>query len=94
MEVEGLSCLEAIREGAVPLIATGHLAATSQFALDERSLFPEQDAKALAQKIDWWIEHPEERLRMGQVYADSARKYNIEGSIAEIIEMYRNALAS
>ena len=94
VEVEGLSCLEAIREGAVPLIATGHLAATSQFALDERSLFPEQDAKALAQKIDWWIEHPEERLRMGQVYADSARKYNIEGSIAEIIEMYRNALAS
>jgi glycosyltransferase involved in cell wall biosynthesis len=94
VEVEGLSCLEAIREGVVPLIATGHLAATSQFALDERSLFPEQDAKALAEKIDWWIEHPEERMRMGQEYADSARKYNIEDSISRIIDMYNKALTS
>ena len=94
VEVEGLSCLEAIREGVVPVIAEGHLAATSQFALDERSIFPEQDARALAEKIDWWIEHPVERLRMGQVYADSARKYDIEASIAGIIDMYTSALAS
>lgn len=94
VEVEGLSCLEAIREGTVPVIAQGHLAATSQFALDERSLFPELDARALAEKIDWWIEHPEERIRMGQAYADSARRYNIEDSIAGIIEMYHKALAS
>lgn len=94
VEVEGLSCLEAIREGVVPLIATGYLAATSQFALDEKSLFPQQDAKALAEKIDWWIEHPEERMRMGQEYADSARKYNIEDSISRIIDMYHKALTS
>lgn len=94
VEVEGLSCLEAIREGVVPVIAEGHLAATSQFALDERSIFPELDARALAEKIDWWIEHPVERLRMGQVYADSARKYDIEASIAGIIDMYTSALAS
>ncbi len=94
VEVEGLSCLEAIREGAVPVIAEGYLAATSQFALDQRSIFPEKDAKALAEKIDWWIEHPVERLRMGQIYADSARKYAIEASIAGIIDMYRSALAS
>lgn len=94
VEVEGLSCLEAIREGAVPVIAEGYLAATSQFALDQRSIFPEKDAKELAEKIDWWIEHPVERLRMGQIYADSARKYAIEASIAGIIDMYRSALAS
>lgn len=94
VEVEGLSCLEAIREGAVPVIAEGYLAATSQFALDERSIFPEKDAKALAEKIDWWIEHPVERLRMGQIYADSARKYDINDSIAGIIDMYNCALAS
>lgn len=94
VEVEGMSCLEAIREGTVPLISEGHLAATSQFALDDRSIFPEQNAKALAEKIDWWIDHPEERLRMGQIYADSARNYDIEKSIARLIEMYRNASAS
>lgn len=94
VEVEGLSCLEAIREGAVPVIAEGHLAATSQFALDERSIFPETDSKALAGKIDWWIEHPEERRSMSRAYSDSARKYDIDKSIAEIINMYVSAMAS
>lgn len=94
VEVEGLSCLEAIREGTVPVIAEGYLAATSQFALDERSIFPEKNSKALAERIDWWIEHPLERMEMGQVYADSARRYDINESIAKIISMYRNALAS
>lgn len=93
VEVEGLSCLEAIREGTVPVIAEGYLAATSQFALNERSLFPEKDPEALAERIDWWIEHPEERIAMGQAYADSARSYNIDYSIAQIIQMYNHAMA-
>lgn len=94
VEVEGLSCLEAIREGTVPVIAEGYLAATSQFALDRRSIFPEKDAAALAERIDWWIEHPEDRMIMGQEYADSARRYDINDSISEIIRMYYTALAS
>lgn len=94
VEVEGLSCLETIREGTVPLIAEGHLAATSQFALDPRSIFPERNAEILAEKIDWWVEHPQERMKMGQAYADSARNYDINTSVKKIIEMYKRALAS
>ena len=93
VEVEGLSCLEAIREGVVPVIAEGHLAATSQFALDERSRFTEMDSVELAKRIDWWIEHPHERMIMGQKYADSAREYNIEKSIRGIIDMYSRAMS-
>lgn len=92
MEVEGLGCLEAIREGAVPVISQGELVGTTDFALDSRSLFPAGDAKALAERIDWWIEHPRERERMGQEYADFSRKYDIEKSITSLIEMYRKAL--
>lgn len=92
IEVEGLSCIEAIREGSVPVIAKGPLTATSQFALDERSIFPIRDAKALAERIDWWIEHPEERLAMGQKYADSARSYDVDLSTAALIGMYENAI--
>lgn len=91
-EVEGLSCLESIREGLVPLIAEGPLTATSQFALDERSIFPAHDARSLAARIDWWIEHPQERMKMGQAYADSARKYDIRQSTKAMIDMYRKAL--
>ena len=92
MEVEGLGCLEAIREGAVPVISQGELVGTTDFALDSRSLFPAGDAKALAERIDWWIEHPRERERMGQEYADFSRKYDIEKSITSLIEMYKKAL--
>ncbi len=89
---EGLSCLEAIREGLVPLIATGPLTATGQFALDDRSRFPAHDARTLAERIDWWIEHPAERDKMGQMYADSARAYDIRKSTEAMVGMYRKAL--
>ena len=93
VEIEGLSCIEAIREGAVPIIASGKMTATSVFALDERSTFPERDSKTLSEKIDWWIEHPQERLEMGRKYAEYARKFNISDSMDAIIRMYENAIA-
>ena len=91
-EVEGLSCLEAIQQGTVPVIAQSKLSATHQFALDERSLFPVNDAKALAEKIDWWIEHPAERKAMSRRYAESAKRYDISESTRQIITMYEEAL--
>lgn len=92
VEVEGLSCVEAIAEGVVPVIAEGKFTATSQFALDERSVFAVSDSKALAEKIDWWIENPEERARMERLYAESVNKYSASSSTAEIIRMYEEAL--
>ena len=92
VEVEGLSCVEAIAEGVVPIIAQGQFTATSQFALDGRSVFPESDSKALAQRIDWWIEHPEERVKMERLYAESVGKYSALKSTSEIIRMYEEAL--
>ena len=92
MEVEGLGCLEAIKEGAVPIIAQAELVGTTDFALDGRSIFPTGDAKALADRIDWWIEHPREREMMGQEYADFSRNFDIGKSITSLIEMYKKAL--
>lgn len=92
MDVEGLGCLEAIREGAVPVISQGELVGTTDFALDERSIYPVGDPKALAERIDWWIEHPQERAKKGQEYADFSRKFDIEKSITSLIAMYEDAL--
>lgn len=92
VEVEGLSCVEALREGAVPVIASGKVTATAQFALSDESIFPAADEKALAERIDWWIEHPEERERMGDAYAASVKKYDIGLSTRAIIDMYSKAL--
>ena len=85
--------LQALMSSVVPVIAEGQLTAASQFALDERSMFPESDSKALAQKIDWWIDHPEERSGMERLYAESVEKYSASGSTSEIIRMYEEALA-
>ena len=92
VEVEGLSCVEAIKEGIVPIIAKGPVTAAWQFALDSRSIFPESDAKALAERIDWWIEHPQQRQEMGSRYAESVKNYNIEDSIDKIIKMYEESM--
>lgn len=93
VEVEGLSCLEAIQQGTVPIIAESDLSATSQFALDERSLFTARNPKELAERIDWWIEHPEERKVMGRKYSESVKKYDASHSTAMIIEMYEEVIS-
>lgn len=93
VEVEGLSCLESLREGTVPVIAQGDLIGTSIFALCPESLYPVYDSRALAERIDWWIEHPEVRNLMAQRYADSARDYDNEKTIEALIGMFRQALA-
>lgn len=93
VEVEGLSCLEAIRDGVVPVISVAPLSATSQFALCDMSKFPVGDAKALAERIDWWIEHPQERQRMSLEYAKSALNYDVEKSTKALIEMYKTAVS-
>ena len=93
VEVEGLSALEALQQAVVPVIAEGGLSATSQFALDGRSLFPTGDAEALAKRIDYWIDHPEEREDMGWKYAESTEDYDIGRSIAALIDMFKQATA-
>ena len=94
VEVEGLSALEALQQAVVPIIAEGDLTATSQFALDERSIFPTKDAKALAECIDYWLDHPVEREEMGWKYAESTEDYDISKSISALIEMFEAAVAS
>lgn len=91
-EAEAISCLEAFACGLVPVIADSGRSATPQFALDSRSLFPAGDSAALAERIDWWIEHPEERREMEQRYAEHAAQYALDRSIAQIEEMFRAAI--
>lgn len=91
-EIEAMSCMEAFACGLVPVIADSPRSATPQFALDGRSLFPAGDAAALAEKIDWWFEHPPEREEMGKRYAKHAEQYALDRSIEQTEEMFRTAI--
>lgn len=81
VEIEAIACLEAIACGLVPVISNSELSATPQFALDERSLFENDNSRELAKKIDYWLKNKEERIKMGGIYAASAKKYSIENSL-------------
>lgn len=93
IEVEGLSIMEALQQGAVPVIAEGPTTGTSQFALDHRSRFPQRNPEALAQRIDYWLSHPQERWEMGKKYSQSIERYDIQKSTEHLIQMFRDAVA-
>ena len=52
----------------------------------------QEEMLALAEKIDWWIEHPREREEMGRRYGESARQYALERSIEQTEDMFRQAI--
>lgn len=92
IEVEGLSIMEAMQQAVVPVIAVGRCSGTSQFALDDRSRFPAEDPKALAERIDYWLDHPQERWEMGFKYADSMEQYDIAKTAKRLVEMFEAAI--
>lgn len=92
VEVEGMSCMEAIQTGLVPVIAEGILTATSQFALDSGSVFPEGDARALAARIDEWLSDDERRQEEARRYIGMGSEYDIHKSIEQLLQMYRDAV--
>jgi glycosyltransferase involved in cell wall biosynthesis len=94
IEVEGLSIMEAMQQGVVPIIAQGRYSGTSQFALDRRSIFPEQNPEALAHRIDYWLSHPKERWEMGKKYVEHMEKYDIRKSVEQLVEMFQIAIDS
>lgn len=78
--------------GLVPIIANSPKSATPQFALDNRSLFEAGNSLDLAKKIDYWIEHEQERKEQEKMYAEAGKKYAISNSILQIEEMFREAI--
>jgi len=93
IEVEGMSCLEAIACGCVPIVSNSEKSATSQFATHENSVFEHGNYKDLAQKIDWWIEHEEERLKQKDIVAHHANKFTLERSMQYYVQMFEAAIA-
>ena len=68
IEIESISCIEAISCGLVPIVANSKKCATKYFAIDDKSLFINKNSTDLAKKIDYWIEHPEEKKEYSEKY--------------------------
>mgnify|MGYP002626402484 CR=1 FL=1 len=87
IEIEAISCLEAIACGLVPVIANSPRSATRYFALDERNLFHNKDAKDLAKRIDYWIEHPEEKKALAARYKGFVEQHEYEHCMDRMEQM-------
>ena len=96
IELEGIACLEAICCGRPTLVSDSKKSATKFFAVDERCIFKNNDAKDLAEKIDYMIEHEDFRKEVGDKYYQTAQQYNqeecmnaMENMLFETIEKHR-----
>lgn len=92
IEIEGISCLEAITCGQVPIISNSKRTATKQFALSDKCLFEAGDAKDLAKKIDYFIEHPDEKQELKAKYIEYAKQFNIKNCMAQMEQMLKDAI--
>lgn len=68
IEAEGISCLEAISCGIVPIINNSPRCATKSYAIEENNTFENGDANDLAAKIDYWIDNKDK-------YPENRQKY-------------------
>ena len=89
-EIEAIACMEAFSCGLVPIIANSKKSATVYFAIDDRSLFKQGDAEDLAQKMDYWIEHPEERAELGKEYVKKGETFRVAESVRKMEEVYKS----
>ena len=92
IEIEAISCMEAFACGIVPVISDSKLSATSQFALTPNSKFKAGNYKDLAKKIDYWVEHEEEKKEYEKKYADFARGFYLEKCNRELIDLFEGVV--
>lgn len=92
VEIEAIACLEAIACGLVPIISNSKRSATRYFAISEKNLFNCNDSDDLARKIDYWIEHPEEKRKMSNEYLGYTKKFDYDNCMNGMEMMILDAI--
>jgi glycosyltransferase involved in cell wall biosynthesis len=87
VELEGISCLEAIAVGKMTIVSSSPRSATRTFALDDSCIFKKRNAKDLARVIDFWIENPQKRKFYEQKYLEQAVVYEQTECMKKMEEM-------
>ncbi len=87
IEIEAISCLEAISCGIVPVISDSPRSATRFFALDGKNLFSCNDSGDLAEKIDYWLDHPDEKAARGTEYLGYTKQFDFDVCMDKMEQM-------
>lgn len=91
-ELESIAALEALSSGLVPIINASKRSATKFFALDDKNLFKQNDYKDLAKKIDYWIEHPQEKEIRSKQYLEYGKRFEFNHCMDRMEKMIKEAV--
>lgn len=92
IEIEAIACLEAIACGLVPVIANSPRCATKAFAIDDKNLFKNKSSKDLRDKIEYWIEHPDEKKKRSEDYLGYASQFEQDNCMDNMEKMLKDAI--
>ena len=87
VEIEAISCLEAIACGMVPVIADSRKSATRKFAIDDRCLYKSRNIQDLTDHIDYWIEQKEEKEKLSEKYKEFIKQFDFEDCMNRMEQM-------
>lgn len=90
-ESEGISILEAMAGGLIPIISNSEDYG-KHFALSDNNLFQKDNYKDLAKKIDFWIENHNERIKQKENYRKFVEKFRLEICMSEIEKMFTDVV--
>jgi len=88
VEIEGISCIEAFACGLVPIISDSRRSAAAQFALGPLHLFKAGSPESLAERIDYWLDNPQQLKEAEKKYVQLGRQYALEHSVREMEKVY------
>ena len=88
LDADAAACMEALACGKVPIVSDSPLSGARRFPLDDRNLFRYRDPRDLADKIDWFIGHPDSLEEYRERYQGIAAELSREQCMDRIEEMF------
>ncbi len=89
IELEGMSVLEAMATGNVVVVSDAQASACAAMIHEAHSRFHKGDPADLAERIDYWLDHPDARetqQRFNQLYARSLAHDKAVGRLASLYD--------
>ena len=91
VELESIACLEAIVTGLVPIICNSKRSAARFFAQDDRCLYRKWDSEDLKNKIEYFMDNPDELSACKEKYRDQANVSRLTECMNKMEEMLTEA---
>lgn len=92
VELEGISCLEAIACGKMTIVSNSKTSATKDFAAGPECIFKKRNPKDLARVIDYFLDNPKEKEKFEKIYLQNAHVYRQEECMKQMEEMMKTVI--